>query len=390
MMRGTANPERSHARGAAICALYRGCWRPSADVVPLTLAQLVGELPNLIESGGVGLIWPRVRDGIASDSAIAQALQVAYESQQRHNRLVAGEIAKVVTRLRAAGIEPVLVKGWAISRLYPEPLVRPAGDIDLWVPLAEAQRTRQLLSDPHDPMSVDIDIQHRAPHLQYSWLNSNQKELAAATEVIPVLGVPVRTPCPEDHLRMLCLHFLGHGALRPLWLCDVALMVEARTSQFDWERCLGANTRQRGWIITTLRLAHVLLGADIADTPASAAGDPLPNWLITAVLKRWELGSVSLPQNALASVVREPKRLWVELGRRWPDPITATVQMNMPYSSLPRWPIQASAFASRLGLYGVWRFPEQALSVLPTRRSRLRIDSPDEQLPSLSSPGCED
>jgi hypothetical protein len=43
------------------------------------------------------------------------------------------ELAYVLSLLRAEGIEPVLIKGWAIARLYPDAGLRPYGDIDLCI-----------------------------------------------------------------------------------------------------------------------------------------------------------------------------------------------------------------------------------------------------------------
>jgi hypothetical protein len=46
-------------------------------------------------------------------------------------------------------------------------------------------------------------------------------------------GAKIRILGAEDHLRLLCLHLLKHGAWRPLWLCDVAAALESRPSSFD-------------------------------------------------------------------------------------------------------------------------------------------------------------
>ena len=56
--------------------------------------------------------------------------------------------------------------------------------------------------------------------------------------VVAVLMNPQET---EDQLRQLCLHLLRHGACRPLWLCDVAVMLESLPGDFDWDRCLGGD-----------------------------------------------------------------------------------------------------------------------------------------------------
>ena len=50
-----------------------------------------------------------------------------------HHRVHEMEIGEAFSRLRSVGIEPILAKGWAIARLYPERGMRPYGDIDLCV-----------------------------------------------------------------------------------------------------------------------------------------------------------------------------------------------------------------------------------------------------------------
>mgnify|MGYP003694491507 CR=1 FL=1 len=42
-------------------------------------------------------------------------------------------IRRVFAELRSADIEPILIKGWAVARAYPQPGLRPYGDIDLIV-----------------------------------------------------------------------------------------------------------------------------------------------------------------------------------------------------------------------------------------------------------------
>lgn len=47
--------------GARLQEVHRHAWRADAPPLDLDLASLVVILPNLIESGSVGLVWPRLR-----------------------------------------------------------------------------------------------------------------------------------------------------------------------------------------------------------------------------------------------------------------------------------------------------------------------------------------
>src|SRR6184192_2411193 len=49
---------------------------------------------------------------------------------------------------RAAGIEPVLIKGWAAARNYPSGHLRRPGDVDLAVSPADFPVALKLLDDP--------------------------------------------------------------------------------------------------------------------------------------------------------------------------------------------------------------------------------------------------
>ena len=63
----------------------------------------------------------------------------------------------MVGHLQAHGIDPVLIKGWAVNRLYPEGIVRPAGDIDLVVPDGEYARAKTLLAGRRLSLHRDWD-----------------------------------------------------------------------------------------------------------------------------------------------------------------------------------------------------------------------------------------
>lgn len=304
-------------------------------------------LPNLIRSGSVGPVWPRLRHRAAEYGAAGLALEQAYQSQRAHNAAVEREVARAVTRLRAVGIDPVFVKGLAISRLYATPAIRPAGDIDLIVRPAEYETARVALDREGDEaIRGAVDLQ-QSPW----WMKFDGFGLFERAQLISVDRTWVRLPSDEAHLRLACLHMLRHGAMRPVWLCDVAVLLEARGRDFDWGRCVGRNKRQRGWILTALRLAHEVLGADITGTPAADERGELPRWLVPAVLARWEKAE-PLPPAVASQYWRDPAVALVAMRTHWQDPVRATVTCNAPFSQLPRLPIQCAAFTIRCAQFG--------------------------------------
>ena len=176
--------------------------------------------------------------------------------------------------------------------------------------------------------------------------------LYSRSQLILLGDCKVRVMAPEDHLRILCIHFLQHGAFRPLWLCEIAAAVETAPGNFDCELCLGADRRRRDWVSGCIRLAHQLLGARLDKTPFDHSPSKLPRWLIPNVLKQWESPStmnhgVMKHRTAMVNYLRNPAGLLRDILNRWPNQIEATVYTVGPFNNLPRWPFQIGECVSR-------------------------------------------
>jgi hypothetical protein len=251
--------------------------------------------------------------------------------------------------LRNAGAEPLLAKGWAVARLYPEPGLRPPGDIDLCVrPEQYATAEAAIRKAGPDVIGVDLHDGFASHNTAFALMDDRPLEaLYERSQLVPLGDVPVRILGPEDHLRLLCLHMLGHGAWRPLWLCDVAVALESRPPDFDWSVCLSGDARRTDWVACALGLAHQLLGAEIAGTPVEERAHRLPRWLVPTVLRQWEVGSNLTQRHSLGFTLRHPSRLLAEAGHHWRSPIEATVELHAPFNELPRLPIQLLAFLRR-------------------------------------------
>src|SRR5215470_10275512 len=79
------------------------------------------------------LAWRKIRDSALRASSAALQLQQAYRIYSLEAVLHQRRLKQVIPVLRSFGAEPVLVKGWAIARCYPEPGFRPYCDLDLCV-----------------------------------------------------------------------------------------------------------------------------------------------------------------------------------------------------------------------------------------------------------------
>lgn len=294
----------------------------------------------LLGSGAGALGWWRVRDCDLSASASALEFQQAYLIQTLYASIYEQELKEALTLLRAGGIEPVLVKGWAVARLYPERGLRPYGDVDLCVRPERYLEAKNILGGGQTGKSC-VDL-----HEGFFTLDHLDAEpLYARSQLVSLDDAQVRVLAPEDHLRILCLHLLRHSAFRPLWLCDIAAMLESRSASFDWDACLSGNHRQADWVACAIGLAHRLLGVRVDDTPVAARARHLPSWMVPHVLRLWESPYPALypPMSyhpPLATYLRRPAGVLKALRVRWPDPIEATVRMKGPFNEAPRLPFQ--------------------------------------------------
>jgi hypothetical protein len=320
-----------------------GAWRTAAAApLPLEIsaAELEAAIPLLLESGVAALCWRRLQDSpVQVSAAAALQLEQAYRLHTLRAAIHERDIQRVLKILRAAGIEPILVKGWAISRLYPEQGLRPYGDIDLCVHPAEYAAAHSALAR-EDLKGCEVDL-----HKGFNRLDERTwHELYSRSRLIKLDRLEVRVPCPEDHLRILCFHFLREGAWRPLWLCDIAVALEQRPADFDWELFLGKSARRRAWYASAIVLAHQLLGASTEGVPSAVLMKRLPGWFVPTVLLEWERRTMRRRYRSPMSMASSaPLVALKNLRYHWPNAIEGTIGLKGPFNELPRLPFQAAS-----------------------------------------------
>ena len=226
------------------------------------------------------------------------ALRLASYGALADTHLHARELSEVLQVLAAHGVTPVVFKGAALAHsVYPDPVCRLMGDLDLWVTVDEMDRAREALSTAgfvsrtnltRPPTllpfnSGEVQLHGTRPgtglvELHFGvfageWLRrtANVDEVAIRNRVQPIilLGQRAHQLAPEDALIQLAVHAavnhqLSLSALRSL--VDVSLL--ARHAPLDWSVVV---QRAREWRIATatwlvLRLAVDLCGlADAAE-----------------------------------------------------------------------------------------------------------------------------
>jgi hypothetical protein len=337
-----AHPE---SRGKLLAAILAGSWRESsAGSLEISEAQLDIATPLIDGSGAGPLGWWRIRQCELRQSPSGEVLHQAFRLAALQAKIHEAKIRKAFRLLRAAGVEPILFKGWSIARFYPNPALRPSGDIDVLVSAGDYGKAKSV-AESDEARDCWLDLHTRISELD----DRSIEDLCLRSELVSCGDEQVRVLAAEDHFALLAIHLLKHGAWRPLWLCDIAVLAESLGDDFDWGLCLGSSRRRQNWILSVIGLARVLLGAAV-DSGRARNEKKLPGWLLDSVLKQWSnlYPGDHLPIQApplMVNNLRSPRALIKGILERWPDPVTATFNLKSTINSFPRLPYQLAAFA---------------------------------------------
>jgi hypothetical protein len=366
-------------KGRIVAAILSSAWRQTPLPLTVSADQLATVTPLLLATGAAGLAYRRIchHSPLTAHHAPAQELRRAHSVNALHAPVQQQHLCDLLARLRGAGIEPLIVKGWSAARLYPDPAVRPTGDIDLCVRPEDMLGTMAVLTDAAGRCgSVDL-------HEGVADLDRPLGQVFARSRLVPLhsgrlrsrLATEVRILGVEDQFRHLCLHLMRHGGWRPLWLCDVAVMLESLPADFDWGYCLWGDRWRSDWVHCAIGLAQELLGAELRSLTLPPRQEPVPPWLVASVLESWGRGAES--NDAVGEPITASLRSWSNfadaLCRRWPNPIRAAFKLRAsPRGRFPLMPMKLLAFLLRAGQYAVSRVcvppaAEQPFEVHPVR-----------------------
>ena len=145
---------------------------------------------------------------------------------EQSNRVMNETVAKLYGYFASAGVEAVLQKGQGVAAMYPEPLLRECGDIDLYFPghdgvsdplagIDGAVRARQ----PDDSWVYVVDgiiVEHHTDLLDIQSPRAKRYVQKLIKEkgfekVVTGDGVEVLVPAPEVNLLLLSSHILKHA-----------------------------------------------------------------------------------------------------------------------------------------------------------------------------------
>ncbi|HEX5656026.1 MAG TPA: hypothetical protein VFX59_02480 [Polyangiales bacterium] len=202
--------------------------------------------------------------------------------------------------LDKAEVRYLVSGGFSCAGLYPEPGLRPLDRLELLLDTVDLPRAEQALQRAE--LRIDYRPMSAAPF-------TTLVERSRCHELLAVRALGA-----EDELRLALLRL---NAVDPLWLCDVAVLLERGPQTLDVERVLAGSP----WNACAVQLARDVLGARVP----SAMVDAVPAqrsapWVERSLLTRWGRPATTLDKRAF-SYVRQPK-LWPTVLRdRLPDPV---------------------------------------------------------------------
>lgn len=247
--------------------------------------------------------------------------------QNRVNEL---KISEAFEFMQSRGFEPILIKGWSIARYYPQIWQRRFVDIDLCVAPGDFERAKKLLETP-EGLKHNIDLHKGLKRLDtVAW-----KDLFDNAETTEIGDTSIRTLRPEDHLRVVCVHWLADGGAYKDRLRDIYYLVKNRPRDFDWSRCLDiVSAKRRKWIVCCLGLTHKYLGLDLADTPVAAEAENIPGWLIETVEREWR---TEVKLKPLQNCLHDRRLFWQQIKKRIPpNPLQATIELDGDFDDKSR------------------------------------------------------
>jgi len=276
---------------------------------------------------------PLVLRGIGTRTAITppgvvDILMARRDLMARRRLLVTAVQGDVFGALGEADVPFIVLKGAALASLvYPDPVLRPMSDIDLWVQhdrvdnALRAMETRGF-HDSHLSMlqapaartpdewrlvrrgaPLEVELHTRLPSIdglpwagfETAWQAGMDAELS---------GAHARVLSPEHQLTQVCLHLARKHLFTTglSHLVDVARITARWRESFGWPGLLRQWRDQdiADWMLLTLVLARDLLGGAVPpDIEAGATG---PDWQAMRALveeQLWEGRSHRLPAAAM-------------------------------------------------------------------------------------------
>lgn len=195
---------------------------------------------------------------------------------QGYNQKIRSVWTEVNASLEQAGVYPIVMKGIGIALLYPQPLLRMTGDLDLYIPdsydkaLKCLKQWGEIKFDPEHDL---IYIQDILVELHYSHSSSQSSLQNRKSILIKREGILYRIPGVEENAIMLLKHAAKHlfnGGIGLRHLCDWVLFIKQYPDLnyvYITKELRKDGMERFARVFTVLGLEYI--GADLVDLPAS-------------------------------------------------------------------------------------------------------------------------
>ena len=246
--------------------------------------------PQRLDAGShrlLPLLYHNLRALGVADPALPYYKAVYRQTWYKNNTLFY-QMAGVLTALRAAGLDTLVLKGTPLAlQYYPDLGLRPMGDFDLLVRTADMPRVVPVLAEhgwrPFDQAAipagyleiqqagtfVHVDGRHFDLHWHALWdctTPDADLDFWEQAEPLEVHHAPTLALSPTDQLLHVCVHGARYDAIPPIrWLADAMQIFDRAAARLDWARLL-RHAEQRRTVLPlrdTLSLLQSLLGAPV-------------------------------------------------------------------------------------------------------------------------------
>lgn len=247
-------------------------------------------------------------------------------------------LISAVRFFRNAGLEPVVIKGWALGRFYPEDEPRPASDLDLAFAPNDFPAAVRLKDEP-ELKGFNLDF-----HCGLRSLDPAPWEaIFSRSRLVQLADEMIRVPADEDLFRIAATHWLTDSGSRRDRLRDFRYLIES-SDGFDWRLALNsAGDIRKTWFYAVLAAARDFENLDAAALPEEVSTYKLPGWFRRALLREWRRRPIV--RGKLFATWRYPTR-FLEL-LRWQlteSPIGQCILLEEPICNEPPRFIRLRAF----------------------------------------------
>ena len=214
------------------------------------------------------------------DAEQQQLVQGRYMNNVKRHFLLNSTLIEVFNWLKQHGIKPVLFKGQGLASLYPNPLLRQCGDIDIYVGTENYEKAKQVTrelvkvptdleeateSEKHyhiDYKNVTLELHRVAEVMPVPWYNKYYQQLTRhwleqkETATVNIQGTEVPVPPTQFNVLYVFYHLWHHFSSSGVGLrqiCDWAMLLHRSYGQYDkkkLEQDLQKCGLMRGWKTT--------------------------------------------------------------------------------------------------------------------------------------------